>query len=606
MPNFFDQQTRLVIFRGCPLDSDYQHTISFASLTEQQTYFSSSNSSLNPIMLDRRSFQRADDNSMMISMPEWFLYNANYLAFQNVGKTNKVFYAFIDSVQYINPNTSQVTYTIDVMQSYMFDYNLLPCFVEREHPETDIFGENTVAEAIDLGPYYKSTEPVTVQDNDNLVICVACTGIIYGTETGTGSGYTYTKKNAGGWYGGVPCSCELTYYEYDHIDENYLGAAFGDPDPWDLYVVGNTHAGRPGLSTFIDEATKTWGADSIIGVYLIPSSLAVKKGSMAISPTSVPMSPFGAGITYLTGIERVWGFLPNNRKVLCYPYSYLSVVDPSGSETKYLYEGFDSATANFRFVGTPTPDAGIFLYPRNYKGQTDNKEEGLAITQFPMLPVQIDSFKAWLARNRGAIISSLATTAISGVGGVVAAGAAENVMLVNTPQKAKARREDIATRYLARQTEAGVGAAFSEFSNVADAIISGAQAASLSNTVKGNFEGMLTYASEVLSFRYSSKFILPYYAKMADEYFDMFGYATKRIKVPNINSRPYWNYVKTSNCHIQPRGVYTTDGMSAAVESEICSIYNNGITFWKYRQDMAVGDYSDSKRIANQAPHTST
>ena len=95
MPNFFDQQTRLVIFKGCPLDSDYQHTISFASLTEQQTYFNSSNSSLNPTMLDRRSFQRADDNSMMVSLPEWVLYNANYLAFQNVGQTNKVFYAFI-------------------------------------------------------------------------------------------------------------------------------------------------------------------------------------------------------------------------------------------------------------------------------------------------------------------------------------------------------------------------------------------------------------------------------------------------------------------------------------------------------------------------------
>lgn len=603
MPNFFDQQTRLVIFKGCPLDSDYQHTISFASLTEQQTYFSSSNSSLNPTMLDRRSFQRADDNSMMVSLPEWVLYNANYLAFQNVGQTNKVFYAFIDSVKYINPNTSQVTYTIDVMQSYMFDYNLLPCFVEREHPETDIFGENTVAESIDLGPYYKSTDPVAIFPNLDLCICVACTGIIYGVP----DGFVYSK-NSGGMYNGVPCSCELTYYDNSHILSDYTPTQ----DPWELYETSGVAQGRPGLSKFIDLATEKWGADSIVGVYLMPSFLAVKKGGTSISEQPVYVTPFGSGANYFTAmsLSSRWGFAPHNYKLYCYPYSYLSVLDPSYNEYKYLYEGFaDPNNIELWAVGTPTPDTGVYLGLKNYKGQARNREEGFAVTGYPMLPVQIDSFKAWLARNRGNIISSLATTAISGVGGFVTAGAAEGILgaqRFSGAMQPRVNRTQGRLHMMSRQSEAIAGATFSEFSNVADAIISGAQAASLSNTIKGNFEGMLTYASGSLTAKYCSRFILPYYAHMADEYFDMFGYATKRIKVPNINSRPYWNYVKTSNCHIQPRGVYTTDGMNAAVESEICSIYNDGITFWKYRQDMAVGDYSDSKRIANQAPHTST
>ena len=97
-------------------------------------------------------------------------------------------------------------------------------------------------------------------------------------------------------------------------------------------------------------------------------------------------------------------------------------------------------------------------------------------------------------------------------------------------------------------------------------------------------------------------YVSPYYAKMIDEYFSMFGYATNRVGKPNITSRPYWNYVKTSNCHITGKvdssgGQITyTRGMDAETKEKICSIYDEGITFWHYRQDMDVGNYSKDNR----------
>ena len=63
----------------------------------------------------------------------------------------------------------------------------------------------------------------------------------------------------------------------------------------------------------------------------------------------------------------------------------------------------------------------------------------------------------------------------------------------------------------------------------------------------------------------------------------MFGYATRRCKKPNRNSRPHWNYVKTV-------GATVTGSVPADDMKKICSIYDNGITFWKNGSE--VGDYS--------------
>ena len=71
-------------------------------------------------------------------------------------------------------------------------------------------------------------------------------------------------------------------------------------------------------------------------------------------------------------------------------------------------------------------------------------------------------------------------------------------------------------------------------------------------------------------------------AKIIDDYFDMFGYATRRLKVPNRNARPHWNYVKTVSCNIH-------GSIPAGDMDRICEIYDKGITFW--RDGNEVGHY---------------
>lgn len=73
------------------------------------------------------------------------------------------------------------------------------------------------------------------------------------------------------------------------------------------------------------------------------------------------------------------------------------------------------------------------------------------------------------------------------------------------------------------------------------------------------------------------------YARMIDDFFTMFGYVTKRNKIPNRNVRPHWTYTKTMGCTV-------TGSVPAPDMNKICSIYDNGITFWKKGSE--VGNYS--------------
>ena len=62
-------------------------------------------------------------------------------------------------------------------------------------------------------------------------------------------------------------------------------------------------------------------------------------------------------------------------------------------------------------------------------------------------------------------------------------------------------------------------------------------------------------------------------AKIIDNYFDMFGYAVKTVKMPNLTGRKNWNFVKTVNCSVTGRA-------PASVLDDIGKIFDAGITLW--------------------------
>ena len=129
-----------------------------------------------------------------------------------------------------------------------------------------------------------------------------------------------------------------------------------------------------------------------------------------------------------------------------------------------------------------------------------------------------------------------------------------------------------------------VGATVNTANTVMKSLSEGYQASIQADIVRGSINtGNNSVASGLQSFYGGRCSISAQYARMIDDYFTVYGYAVKRLKIPNRDSRPHWNYVKTIGCTIT--GSIPSDDMQL-----ICSIYDNGITFWKNGSE--IGDYS--------------
>ena len=96
-------------------------------------------------------------------------------------------------------------------------------------------------------------------------------------------------------------------------------------------------------------------------------------------------------------------------------------------------------------------------------------------------------------------------------------------------------------------------------------------------------------------------------ARIIDDYFSMYGYATNRVKQPNIFAyfrntsgyyiRPNWNYIKTNGAIVHPRTGY---GLPAEAEKKISEIIDKGITFWN--DESNIGNYSLSNAATGNPP----
>lgn len=364
-------------------------------------------------------------------------------------------------------------------------------------------------------------------------------------ETGE---YVSDDFDATGKLGGKSIVVAATFDDnYDKIGGAYYCGLFSG-----LYyhVFPNTVAGAQACADFISGS----GAKSngIVSVFLMSSAMV---GGMLDSAKTYE-------ITKSKNINNIGGYTPKNKKLFTYPYNFLYVTNLQGNHAVFPYEYFDSDSCTFTLAGDMSCNPQVVLAPNSYKGVAVNYDEKLVLSGYPQLPYNTDSFKAWLAQN-GSSLGVNALGSSMGVGLSLAAAAA-----MTNPVTA---------------TLAVAGASVSAANLVGSTVSTVYQHAIQPNQAHGSSGAVTMAAVGLLDFAFMHKHIRPEFAKIIDEYFSMYGYATHRVKVPNRNSRPYWNYVKTIGCEI-------TGSIPCDDARQICGIYDKGITFWKNGAN--VGNYS--------------
>lgn len=250
----------------------------------------------------------------------------------------------------------------------------------------------------------------------------------------------------------------------------------------------------------------------------------------------------------------VSGYTPRNKKLLYYPYSYLRVSAQNGKYQDYVYEYFSSVDLTFKIRGVIVPEAKLAVYPLSYKRVEECYEEKMIISDFPVCAWNVDTYTQWWANNQYGIF-------IDGIAHAI------NMLTTLNPVRGATNITDYAL-------------------NVAKEEVT---ALTAPDNVYGNTNsGNLNAALGEQKIKFYKMGIQPQRAETIDTYFDRFGYACNRNKVPNRAVRPHWCYTKTQGCTI-------TGSVPADHASAICKIYNHGVTFWKNGNE--VGNYNLDNRI---------
>ena len=510
-----------------PLENDYKNQLTFATKVAQENYFNSTIIK----SLDNYTYMKKD-NVIKVGINIDEIIDCNYLFYRNTGFSNKIYYCFITKMEYINENCTAITIETDCFQTWYFDIRYKKCFVEREHVNDDTIGAHTIPENLELGDYVDQ-----YVDNDEMsdlnfltkgghspyvVLAVSETGLDVALPAGS---RIYNNVYSGLIFLTFPSTQDVDkYINYiqHKITEDIIYAAF--MCPYEIATDGDNFE----WSTFTD------GTTSFQYAFIKYTTIATQMGVVEINKPN-----------------NLDTYIPRNKKLLTFPYRYFNIANNSGSSATYKYEYFNSRdgrnVCQFNMLGAISPGCSIRLIPYNYKcGKTEfdyihkEVEESIVAGKLPTCGWTNDAYTNWLTQNAINIPLDIASDIVkTGVG--IATG---NVALAGGGL-------------------AGIGGTMAEIY----------QHSLIPTTAKGGVnQGDLNFADK-LCFSVYKKCIKYEYAKIIDNYFDMFGYKVNDVKIPNITGRQNWNYVKTIDCNF--------DGDIPQTDLNIIkAMFNGGVTFW--------------------------
>ena len=526
--------------KGVPLDREHDFAIYFASASAQYSALHAYATKT----YTTESYQRVNKRTIRINELADNIQTCNYMIFQNTAFGTKWFYAFVDEVNYINNSVSEVVYTIDPLQTYLFDFYWNACLVEREHTATDVVGENVAPEPISTPNY--NYEPITRKTFTNFATVVMCTKDL----TVDPSGY----QSADDWGAAMP----------NIVDGILQGAGF--------YAFSNLNDLRAKLKKLQDLGL----SDAVVGLFGVPLDL-LTSWTLGTAPQSTTSSTT-ANITFGT----LSGYTPKNKKLYTSPFCKL-YLSGNGVQTKdfdvqgFTYIGMIPTGFSATFICTCacSPGSPIVVYPSNYRGiggtspVYGNKENAVSLGSAIGGSWNASAYANWQAQTA-------TERTLRGVGAVVGAGVAIGSAVVT-----EGATLPLVVGAVGNVISTGVSLAAenAKMQNLPNRLQGGAVSADV-NLARGDFGFAVYFAVPTAD-----------NAKRIDNFFTRYGYACNKIKIPSINNRPYWTYVKTNGCSFTPK----TTGVPAPDMEAINGYFDRGITWFKTAAD--VGDFSKDNSV---------
>ena len=492
-------------------------------------------------------------------------YVGNQYNYGCIIENNKRYYIFIDSVEWkSNLNTVILHYSYDYWQTYCYQITLNESYVEREHVKDDSFGKHIIDEGLPIDEYKVQSSEVLDGNNDGMYFCI--------TLSDTRDAVSITHSNPQP----IPSTCKPSRFEQS------TAIIFSD----DMETV----------SYFIDLLTSRNKLDGISGMYSVPK-------------TAIPTKIQKQGYDWDTGEDMIkyvginndlpnmlpWdiskpstidGYTPVNKKCFTYPYCFANITNNNGSSLFGQFElADDKSTVKFRYYFPCIEGNTSFGYLADYDGVAKNFDKSIQGQTNIELPFVTNTFSAYLSANQNSIANQYSTIDRNETASVVKAGVGGAVGVIGS----------LATGNIAGAISSGIGTA----SNIADAMLSAynqrqaidsslKDQESKANVSHGAYTGVGNIICGQIGFKGQLITVTAENIKMIDDYFSMFGYKVNTIKKPELNTRPYWNYIKTS-------GVNMIGNVPQDALNVLKRMFDNGVTMWHSLSYMYK--YDEYKRL---------
>lgn len=558
--------TNIDLLSGIPFSNDYKHTRYFDTLSEQTSWF---NSKTAVFSINQANFQRIEGYNF-IAVPQSIdlLWGTNYIRFQNADYNNKWFYGFVTKLEYKQRNTTWVHFEIDVLQTWLFDYNFKPSFVVREHcPLWNSDGTpvlNTVPEELNYGTEYNIVAAEQYRPYDDLYFMVVV------TKKDITSGTTFINSVNG--YPQPFCTYIHPFRLDGSCPTTNLGLASTD-------IIGVVTSAFYMADTTVNNIVSMYITDMLPdfptydGTTITFDTSKYEKvqiGSGTANTIHVKEMPNYQEFLYSAGGKYDHYTAVTESKLWMYPYTLLELVDFKGNKVTYKNEyiyGTNLTISARTSLGTSNKAVyGVRDYLTadlsDFNTRTMVSLETSLIQDNPNdVPVLTDSLAAFIQGNRNSFNVQkdrlITNTIFDGIGSGVSLGTAimtSGLTAGSVVGSAKGMANDVLDMQ-------AMNAKINDIANVPPTM---AKQGSNTNFDYGNGYNGLWIIRKQIKQEYRDKLT---------QFFNAFGYKVNEIKVPNFHTRTNWNYVQTKSCNI-------TGNFNHEDLQELKSIFDGGITLW--------------------------